>query len=76
MAAKFGPFEKIFSATSELPQPLCPQYVISIAQSIRHSITTESLFRRLSILDLDSYYHNRVLRWAGHVARMPMNRAP
>ena len=27
------------------------------------------------ILDLDSYYHNRVLRWAGHVARMPMNRA-
>jgi hypothetical protein len=27
-------------------------------------------------LDLDSYDHNRVLRWAGHVARMRMNRAP
>jgi len=20
-------------------------------------------------MDLDSYYHNRILRWAGHVAR-------
>jgi hypothetical protein len=30
----------------------------------------------LGILDLDSYYHNRVLRWAGHVARIPMNWAP
>ena len=49
---------------------------ISIAHTIRHHITTEGLFRRLGIMDLDSYYHNRVLRWAGHVARMPMSRAP
>ena len=27
-------------------------------------------------MDLHSYYHNRILRWAGHVARMPMTRAP
>jgi len=27
-------------------------------------------------MDLDSYYHNRILRWAGHVARIPMTRAP
>ena len=27
-------------------------------------------------MDLDSYYHNRMPRWAGHVARMPMTRAP
>jgi hypothetical protein len=40
------------------------------------SIISEILFRRLGILDLDSYYHSRVLRWAGHVARMSMNRAP
>ena len=31
--------------------------------------------RRLNLLDIDSYYHNRLLRWAGHVARMPMSRA-
>jgi hypothetical protein len=31
--------------------------------------------RRPDVMDLDSYYHNRVLRWAGHVARMPMTRA-
>jgi hypothetical protein len=30
----------------------------------------------LGILDIGSYYHSRVPRWAGHVARMPMNRAP
>jgi hypothetical protein len=27
-------------------------------------------------LDLGSFYHSRVLRWAGHVARTPMSRAP
>ena len=27
-------------------------------------------------MDLDSYYHNPILRCAGHVARMPMPRAP
>jgi hypothetical protein len=30
-------------------------------------------------MDLDSYYHNhhnRILRWAGHVARIPVTRAP
>ena len=35
-----------------------------------------SLFRRLGVLNIDSYFHNRILRWAGHVARMPMSRAP
>jgi hypothetical protein len=50
--------------------------VASASPTIHHSITSESLFRRLGIFDLDSYYHNRVPRWAGHVARMPMSRAP
>jgi hypothetical protein len=49
---------------------------INIADTNRHSITSESLFRRLSILDLGSNYHNRVLRWAGHAAGIPMSRAP
>jgi len=31
---------------------------------------------RGNVMDLYSYYHNRILRWAGHVARMPMTRAP
>jgi len=34
------------------------------------------LFRRLGILDICSSFCNRVLRWAGNVARMPMSRAP
>jgi hypothetical protein len=27
-------------------------------------------------MDLDSYYHNQILRWAAYVAQMPMTRAP
>jgi hypothetical protein len=66
-------FQRLRSFHNRCARSMCR---ISIAHTIRHSITSESLFRRLGILDLDSYYHNRVLRWAGHVARMPMNRAP
>jgi hypothetical protein len=42
----------------------------------RHHITSASLFNRLGNFDIDSYFHYRILRWAGHVARMPMSRAP
>jgi len=39
--------------------------------------TTENfLFYRLNLLEIVSYNHTRILRWAGHVARMPMSRAP
>jgi len=41
-----------------------------------NGLSPASLFRRLGILDIDSYFHNRILRWAGHIARMPMSRAP
>ena len=66
-------FQRLRSFHNRCARSMCR---ISIAHTIRHSITSESLFRRLGIMDLDSYYHNRVLRWAGHVARMPMSRMP
>jgi len=49
---------------------------VNLLHTFRHHITSASLFRRLGILDIDSYFHNRVLRWAGHVVSTPMNRAP
>ena len=49
---------------------------INIAHTIRHHISSESLFGRLDIESLDTYYHRRLLRWAGHIARMPLSRAP
>ena len=49
---------------------------VGFGERIAHPITTSSLFRRLNLLDIDSYYHNRLLGWADHVARMPMSRAP
>ena len=32
--------------------------------------------RNLECQHIDSYFYNRFLRWAGHVAHMPMSRAP
>ena len=42
----------------------------------RYRITTASLLKRLKISSFDEYYNCRLLRWAGHVARMPMTRTP
>ena len=41
---------------------------------MKHRITTKSLFERLGVGSFDSYYNRRLLRWAGHVARIPMDR--
>ena len=42
--------------------------------TIRHHISTSRLLTRLGIEPLEAYYHRRLLRWAGHVSRMPLNR--
>ena len=49
---------------------------ITIAHTIRHRITTNSLFAKLEIDPLDTYYNCHLLRWARHVSRMPVSRAP
>jgi hypothetical protein len=49
---------------------------ITIATQIRHRISSASLFKRLAIEPFDTYYNRRLLRWTGHVARMPLTRAP
>ena len=46
---------------------------VSLRHAFHHNISSATLFQRLNVMDLDSYYHNRILRWAGHVARMPMH---
>jgi hypothetical protein len=49
---------------------------ITIAQKICHHISFSSSFKRLSIEPFDTFYNSRLLRWTGHVARMPSTRAP
>ncbi len=48
----------------------------TMAHTMKHRITSRSLFERLGVGTFDSYYNRRLLRWAGHVARMPMDRMP
>ena len=45
---------------------------ITMAHTMKHRITFKSLFERLGVGSFDSYYNRRLLRWAGHVARMHM----
>jgi hypothetical protein len=49
---------------------------ITIAHTIRHRISSFNLFEHLSIEPFDKSYNRRLLRWTGHVARMPLTRAP
>ena len=47
-----------------------------MAHTIKHRIPSKNLFKRLVVGSLDSYYNRRLLRWAGHVARMPLDIIP
>jgi hypothetical protein len=49
---------------------------ITMAHTIRNHIRTADVLARLGIKPFTYYYHNRLLRWGGHVARMDMDRLP
>jgi hypothetical protein len=49
---------------------------IEMAHTVKHRSTSKSLLKRLGVGSFDSYYYRRLLRWTGHVARMPMDRMP
>jgi len=42
----------------------------------KEHIQNESLLKRLSLRSMDHYINVRILRWAGHVVRMPRDRLP
>jgi len=66
-------FKRLRSFHNKCARLICR---VNLHHTFRNHITTSSLFRRLGLLDIDSYFYNRFLRWAGHVARIPMSRAP
>ena len=49
---------------------------IIMVHTIKHRIKSKSLLERLGVGSFGSYYNRRLLRWAGHVACMPLNRMP
>jgi len=49
---------------------------VNLHHTFRHHITPRRLNRRLGLLNIDSNFYYRFLRWTGHVARMLMSRAP
>ena len=80
MGVRFGVYEKTYSTDTEASISVVSA-VCTVSAFIMPFIIAlvQLLFLKgpMSwILILDSYYHNWILRWAGHIARMPMTRAP
>ena len=66
-------FAKLRTFHSSCCRAMCR---ITMAHTIRHSTPSKQLYKRLGIAAVDQFYHRRLLRWAVHVSRMPMSRAP
>jgi exonuclease III len=49
---------------------------ITMHHTIKHNIKTTDLLQQLGIQSMEHYYNSRLLRWAGHVARMDFSRTP
>ena len=49
---------------------------ITMRQTQKYHIKADDNNKKLAIHSFHYYYHNRILRWAGHVARMDMDRLP
>ena len=49
---------------------------ITMKHTWKHRINASDLLKRLGLLKIDAYIRRRQLRWAGHVARMSMDRLP
>jgi hypothetical protein len=43
---------------------------------IRRHASSACLFKRLAIEPFDTFYNRRLLRWTGHISRMPLNPSP
>jgi hypothetical protein len=76
-AAKSGAYGKIFPIAfviykTDVLEPCAAS--ISLTQFATAS--SASLLKRLSIEAFDTYYNRQLLRWIGHVAQMPLTRAP
>ncbi len=49
---------------------------LTMAHTMKHRITSKSLFERLGVGSFDSCHNRRLLCWARHVARMLMDGMP
>jgi hypothetical protein len=49
---------------------------VNMHHTHKHHIRTEVLLERLHLKSCQHYFDQRALRWAGHLARMPLERLP
>ena len=73
-----------WTMTARIMRQLCTFYHrcirkmsrITMHHTIKHHIKTTDLLQQLHLQPLHIYYETRLLRWAGHVSRMAMDRLP
>jgi len=66
-------FAKLCTFLSSCCRAMCR---ITMARTICHHAPSKQLYKRLGIAPVGQYYRRRLLRWASHVSRMLMTRAP
>jgi hypothetical protein len=49
---------------------------VTLKHTRKYRVSSKTLLKNLGLYSLDQYYNSRLLRWAGHIARMPMTRLP
>jgi len=65
-AVKLGVCVKMCSSAYEVFITGVLARCVAWPHTFSHHITTTSLFRRLNLLGIGSYYENQILRWASH----------
>lgn len=49
---------------------------VNMHHTRKHHIRTETLLQRLGLKSCQHYFDSKMLRWAGHLSRMPLDRLP
>ena len=77
---KLGAVQDALWPADDVPQKVCasdgPDHSLTLWNTRVHHITTTSLLERAGVRPLVAYYDQRLLQWAGKMARMPLARMP
>jgi len=72
-AVSSGSLRKLQSFHNRCVRSMCR---VNLWKTREFHLKTESLLDRLGMRSLDFYLHRRIIKWVGHVARMPLDRLP
>ncbi len=72
-AISSGSLRKLQSFHNRCVRSMCH---VNLWKTREFHLKTETLLNRLGMRSLNFYLHRRIIKWVGHVARMPLDRLP